>query len=990
MQGSIADRHQRGVFRLMLVLMVAWGCVLAWLLIQQRLVLARQRDSLAQLSQSYRNLQDTMLMLAVGDEQGPARADESLSAFRQCCLRHHLDLATFEHKIQPLLAAPPPSESAQWRLRMLALEAVEHEAEDLFESVREGFEDHEGQLRRWVSRALLLETVLCALACGLGLSLLSQERKTGAALAKSEAMLRLVADNLPDSYLYQYEHQSGQAPRFQYTSSGVERVHGLTAEQVVGDSQVLLGQILTPFSDMLAVEAKSLQHMSDFSLDLEFRRLDGDVRTLRLRSRPRLQHDGRVVWDGLASDVTESLRAEQIYQALFENAFEGVYQTTPAGRLLNVNPAMARTFGFASPKEMLESWTEAGQLYADPADRGRYRATLQEHGSIHGFEFQGRRRDGSLIWISTNARAVRNSAGEVEFYEGTGLDISERKQALERIRQLIRVHAMRTDINQCILRGVGSLAMLESACGLAVDKGQFQAACVLLLEGGLAVRAQSGGQLPLNWLEGSEGCPVLNPALGGQLSIANDLKGSEAAWKSQALEAGYRSLAVLPLKEEEQVVGLFVLFSQVLDFFDPDETQLISELAGDLSFALSLQKRELQGLQTKEELRVSQEHFRQAQKMEVLGQLAGGVAHDFNNILAVIMMETELLLASPELREPELEGLREVHSSAGRAANLTRQLLLFSRRQVMQPSELDLNEVVTQLAKMLRRVIGEDVALQLNLCSRAVQLRADAGMLDQVLVNLAVNSRDAMPKGGVLTISTEERYLNAQKLSQFSDLAPGRYCRLSVSDTGCGMSAQVLEHIFEPFYTTKEQGKGTGLGLATVFGIIKQHQGFIEVSSHPGEGTTFTIHLPSSQAAPEPVDREKAPNAELPRGTETVLLVEDDASVRRITSRVLRSAGYTVVEARQGEEALHRFEEDMAKVDLLLTDIVMPGQMTGRELADCCRQRRDDLPVLFMSGYNKAVAGRELELAPGEFFLQKPFTPPQILQSVREALRPTP
>jgi CheY-like chemotaxis protein len=303
----------------------------------------------------------------------------------------------------------------------------------------------------------------------------------------------------------------------------------------------------------------------------------------------------------------------------------------------------------------------------------------------------------------------------------------------------------------------------------------------------------------------------------------------------------------------------------------------------------------------------------------------------------------------------------------------------------MQPRDLDLNETVTDLVKMLQRIIGEDVRLQLNLHPKPLITHADAGMLDQVLMNLAINARDAMPDGGRLIIETSEKMVDEEMLSVYPDLVPGRFAWLSVTDTGGGIPAEVLPRIFEPFFTTKEAGKGTGLGLATVFGIVRQHEGWIKVYSELGEGTNFQIFFPAADATPEAVTRVAAHPK--PRGgTETILLVEDDESVRFLTRVVLGKAGYHVLEACDGPEALKIWDEVEGNVHLLLTDIVMPAGIGGRELATLLQQKKPGLTVIFASGYSSEMAGRELQLEPGQNFIQKPCSPSELLELVRRCL----
>ena len=386
------------------------------------------------------------------------------------------------------------------------------------------------------------------------------------------------------------------------------------------------------------------------------------------------------------------------------------------------------------------------------------------------------------------------------------------------------------------------------------------------------------------------------------------------------------------------------------------------------------------------EQRGLEERVHHASKMETIGRLAGGVAHDFNNILSVVIMQTDLMAMEEGLSNTAKEGLRQIRAAAERAANLTRQLLMFSRRQAMQPRDLDLNDTVTNLTKMLQRIIGEDVHLELRLHPTPLMTRADVSMLDQVLMNLAVNARDAMPKGGRLTIETTAREFAPAEAATLPDVQPGRYVGLRVSDTGCGIPPEILPHIFEPFFTTKEPGKGTGLGLATVFGIVKQHSGCVRVASEPNRGTTFEIYLPAlpETAVAEATKVEAVPS---PRGgTETILLVEDDPAVRLLTQTTLQRHGYRVLEAADSITALALWQTHRNAVALLLTDMVMPGGLNGLELARRLRADRPELKVIFTSGYSAELARGILNHEEGDAFLQKPCEATHLLETVRRCL----
>ena len=380
-----------------------------------------------------------------------------------------------------------------------------------------------------------------------------------------------------------------------------------------------------------------------------------------------------------------------------------------------------------------------------------------------------------------------------------------------------------------------------------------------------------------------------------------------------------------------------------------------------------------------------EEQLRQSQKMEGIGQLAGGVAHDFNNILTVIHGHASLLLAGGTLTGVSARSAQQIAQAADRAAGLTRQLLAFSRRQVIQPRRLDMNEVVCNMTKMLSRILGEDISLQLNYFPQPALVLADAIMMEQVLLNLAVNSRDAMPKGGQLAIKISVRDVDARHVRNHSEASTGRFVCLSAIDNGCGIPAENLRRVFEPFFTTKEVGKGTGLGLATVYGIIKQHHGWVEVESEPGKGTTFEVFLPCVGGFVEPVE-ERVTESSIRGGKETILVVEDEAPVRELVCNLLSAHGYTVLHAESGPKALEVWASSKQSVDLLLTDLVMPDRMNGRELAEKLWVEHPKLKVIFMSGYSADVVGADFVLQPGLNYLQKPYHPTKLALTVRDCL----
>jgi PAS domain S-box-containing protein len=383
-------------------------------------------------------------------------------------------------------------------------------------------------------------------------------------------------------------------------------------------------------------------------------------------------------------------------------------------------------------------------------------------------------------------------------------------------------------------------------------------------------------------------------------------------------------------------------------------------------------------------LQESEERFRQAQKMESVGRLAGGVAHDFNNLLTVINGYSELLLRQPRLEARTRDLLGEIQKAGEQAARVTGQLLAFSRKSILQPGVLDLNAVLGNLEKMLRRLIGEDVELAVLPGAGLGLVRADPGQIEQVLINLAVNARDAMPRGGTLTVETGNTFLGEGYAGAYPEFKPGPYVMLAVKDTGCGMDQQTQAHLFEPFFTTKGVGQGTGLGLATVYGIVKQSAGHIEVRSEVGVGTTFTVYLPAIETV-APSGKSHPGLRRMPAGRETVLLVEDEEGVRALGREVLKKCGYTVLEAGDGDEALGVAARQPGPIHLLVTDVVMP-RLGGRELAERLRAARPEIKVLYMSGYTDDAVIRHGLMEAEHALLQKPFGGAALAAKVREVL----
>lgn len=627
--------------------------------------------------------------------------------------------------------------------------------------------------------------------------------------------------------------------------------------------------------------------------------------------------------------------AEERYRGIFEHSVTGIFQTTLDGRFVTANPALARIHGYDSAGELITSVTDLNtQFYVRPGRREEFIRQIEEHGSVREFESEVYRKDGSVIWISEEGRAILDAKGKLVGFDGTTVDITNRKLAEQERVRLVAILEATPDLVATVtpdgrflymnragrrLLGIGDQQDLSA---FRVGFGRPEWAKEIVFTTALPTATRDGSWIGETAFLGPDGCEV--PV--SQIIIAHRAADGSVAY--------------------------------------------FSTIARDLT-----QQRKLE------------EQMRQAQKMESIGQLAGGVAHDFNNILTVILGNAGLLLT---LDPPQgWKGpLQEVVNAADRAAALTRQLLLFSRRQVMQAEDLDLNKIVANVNKMLRRLLGEDIALHFEPRPALPLIHADPGMIEQVIMNLAVNARDAMPGGGRLAIGLSTVILDAGCIPRTSEAPPGQYVCLSVSDTGCGIAAEHLAHIFEPFFTTKEAGKGTGLGLATVYGIVQQHQGCVDVRSAVGQGTTFDVYLPVV-AGPGVRRRETAIERDVVGGTETLLFVEDEESLRELARQILESHGYTVLKAESGAAALEVWRTNKERIRLLLTDLVMPGGMSGSELARTVREDKADLPVVYVSGYGADRGGQNLDLQEGVNFLRKPYRPEKLAAIVRRRLDET-
>jgi PAS domain S-box-containing protein len=642
-------------------------------------------------------------------------------------------------------------------------------------------------------------------------------------------------------------------------------------------------------------------------------------------------------------------------------------------RFLDVNEAAVRDYGY-SREEFLGMTIEAIRPSDDvPALRDRlhtgqpglHAPTLWRH----------RKKDGTLIDVQITSHDLDIHGRPTRLV--SAIDVTARKRAEDALKARERQQGAVALLGQLAIEATDLTTLMTAAASLVSETLDVPYTKVLeRTPNGSSLLVRAG----VGWREGYVGDAKIevdpDSEAGYTLEhnepiIVRDLR-TETRFHGAAIlrDHGIVSGMTVVIPGQQRPFGVLGAHADRPREFTHDDIHFLQAVAHILGTAVDRDRAETT--------------LRQSQRLESVGRLAGGVAHDFNNVLTAIFGYADLLAEELPTGSPGREDLREIRTAAERAAGLTRQLLAFSRQQVLQPVVLNMNDVVENLEKMLIRLIGEDVVLQTHLSPDMGNIRADAGQLEQVIVNLIVNARDAMPGGGKLTIETANAELGEAYADAHRPVVPGRYVMLAVSDTGTGMDAVTKARLFEPFFTTKTAGKGTGLGLATVYGIVKQSGGYIWVYSELGHGTTFKVYLPQVEAPAEAV-REPAATTGTPVGTETVLLAEDDAMLRPLARELLVKLGYRVLEASNSAAALAAARAHQGEIHLLISDVVMPGE-SGVQLARQIMADRPQLRVLYISGYTDEAVVRHGLLAPGVNFLQKPFTPAVLARKVREVL----
>jgi two-component system cell cycle sensor histidine kinase/response regulator CckA len=640
--------------------------------------------------------------------------------------------------------------------------------------------------------------------------------------------------------------------------------------------------------------------------------------------------------------VEQALRTgEAQFRAVFEEAPIGMALVDMDGFLVRTNRAFQALLGYTEdelahtifshvthPDDLAADWELFGDLVA--ADIAHYQV-LKRY--LH--------RDGSIVWGTLSMALIRAPDGAPRYAIGMVENVTERREAEEALR--LREHEFRSLLEHgrdviSILEPDGDLRFTSPAVERVLGYGRTELAGTYMGE-----------------LVHPDDVPAMLEMF--ERAIAAQGRPKLAELRVRHRDGGWRTLETVgtSLIDDPAVRGIVVNSRDVTERREAEEA-----------------------------LRRSEQQLLQVQKMEAVGRLAGGVAHDFNNLLTAIRGNAELLLADIPPDSQSREDVEEIRRAADRAAALTRQLLAFSRRQVLQPRMLDLNASVAEMQRMLRRLLGEDVELATRLDPHLRRVRADPAQVEQVILNLVVNARDAMPEGGVVMVCTSNMELGEEMRRKFAYVVPGQYVLLEVGDTGHGMDPATLQMAFEPFFTTKPTGKGTGLGLSMVYGIVKQSGGYVWIDSEPERGTRVRVYLPVASGAADEEDEVPAPVVRA-RGRGTILLVEDEETVRRIAERVLARGGYDVLTAGEGAEAMALSRQHSGTIQVLVTDLVMP-RMNGSDLARRLMAERPGIRVLFISGYDRDAARTSGPLEPGTDFIEKPFSPEVLLERVGRLL----
>lgn len=751
--------------------------------------------------------------------------------------------------------------------------------------------------------------------------------------------------------------------------------------------------------------------------------------------------------------------SEKKYRNIFENAIEGIFQSTPEGRYINANPALAHMFGYQSSEELIAGVTNiATQCYANPEDRETFKKSIEKDGFIKGFECKRKCKDGSFLWTSVNAHAVRDEKGKTLYFEGTVEDITEKKQKEEELARLAKqwgivfeavkdaiwildrdsviiklnsssehlfnltsdellgkhcweiVHGTDSPIPECpIIKAQKSLKretiefQKNDAFYLAIvdpildENGRWVGAVLIfsdITKQKLAEEALKESEIRYRTLFEHANDAIF--LLKGDTFIECNPKTLEIFKCSKDRIIGQPPYRFSPPtqpdgrdSQEKALEKIRAALSGKPQFFEwvhchldgtpfPAEVSLNRLEIGDEVYLQAIVRDITERKKTEEQLL-------QAQKMEAIGRLAGGIAHDFNNMLTVIIGHAQLGLLDLDTTHPLYQRLEEIQKAGQRSAELTKNLLAFARKQTIKPILIDVNKAIEDMLKMLRHLIGENIELLWIPCDKTWPMKIDPSQLNQIIINLVINAKDSIIDKGTITIETDNITIDEIYCAHHLGFIPGDYVLLSISDNGIGMEKELLKHIFEPFFTTKTKEVGSGLGLSTVYGIIKQNHGFINVYSEPGNGSIFKIYIPRSVESNAETHTIVKRETQKSKG-ETILVVEDEKEVLELCRYMLKELGYTVLTAQTPQDAIKEIQTFEGEIHLLITDVIMP-QMNGKELAKRLKTMRPSLECLYMSGYTPNHIIHNGVLDDGVYYIQKPFSVYSFSKKIREVLK---
>lgn len=757
-----------------------------------------------------------------------------------------------------------------------------------------------------------------------------------AELIRKEAQIQRISDNFHRGMFYQILYKPEGTRQFTYVSRSVEELYGISRDEALSDSSRIYGHVHEDdIARLMNLENQAIENRTPLSATLRMKKPDGGIRWSSFVSAPTFLDDGSILWDGIEFDITEQKSIEEslrVFKESVENSADAIGMSTIEGVHYYQNSAFESMFGSIGvhPHKAYVDHRVADDVFKTIIRGERWRGEVQMYSA-----------DKSILNVLLRAYPNIDSDGRVFGLVGIHTDITDRKQAElalqkseERLRAMVdsapfgaHQYELRAD-DQLIFCGYNKSAETILGCSLDTLLGkQIEEAFPGL----------KGTRIPEEYKRVARTGEPFNMS-----QVDYESEEIRGAYEIYAFHTGINRMAVF--------------------FLDVTQRKRAEEEKEKLKLQLA-----------------------QSQKLESIGQLAGGLAHDFNNILQTIIGNVDLAMSTLEPLHPVQIELKQIQQAAERSSDLTRQLLAFARKQTINPRILDLNATITNMLALLRRLIGEDIELLWKPFVGLWSVKMDSSQLDQILTNLCVNARHAIEGNGHIVMETRNVRLGTSESGSLLGSAPGDYVLLTVADNGCGMDEQTRARIFEPFFTTKSVGRGTGLGLSTVYGIVSQNNGYIDVSSEPQKGTTFRLFFPKDAGVPDLIETRRVPAVHSPHGQETILLVEDDPTILRVYKLMLEKSGYHVLASTAPEEAIQLADQYAESIDLLMTDIIMPG-MNGRDLANKLLSKYPHLKRLFMSGHSAESITNSEDLEAGAQFIQKPFNKKEMATKVRAAL----